>query len=50
LQELDESEYWLELLIHGSFVGESRLKGPIDETNELIAIFVSIALKAKARK
>jgi len=50
LQELDESDYWLELLIHGSFVGESRLKGLIDETNELIAIFVSIALKAKARK
>jgi four helix bundle protein len=50
LQELDESTYWLELLIEGGFVGESKLKLLCDETNELIAIFVSIVLKAKEHK
>ncbi len=47
LQELDESVYWLELLIEGGFVPESKLKPLCDETNELIAIFVAIVLKAK---
>ncbi len=47
LQELDESSYWLELLIKGDFVTEAKLKSLCDETNELIAIFVSIVLKAK---
>ncbi len=49
LQELDESVYWLELLIEGGFVPESKLKPLCDETNELIAVFVSIVLKAKSR-
>lgn len=50
LQELQESTYWLELLIDGDFVKESKLKPLCDETQELIAIFVSIVLKTKARK
>ena len=50
LQELDESGYWLELLIEGGFVAESKLKPLCDETNELIAIFVSIVLKAKEKR
>ena len=50
LQELDESSYWLELLIDGGYVAESKLKSLCGETNELTAIFVSIVLKAKANK
>lgn len=50
LQELEESLYWLELLIEGNFVPEKKLKPLCVETNELIAIFVTIVLKAKARK
>ena len=50
LQELDESDYWLELLIDGGYETENKLKPLRDETNELIAIFVSIVTKTKARK
>lgn len=49
LQELEESLYWLELLIEGEFVAENKLKPLCDETNELISIFVTMALKAKSR-
>ena len=49
-QELDESLYWLELLIDGEFVKENQLKPLCIETEELIAIFVSIVVKTKARK
>jgi four helix bundle protein len=49
LQELEESLYWLELLIEGSFVSENKLKSLCDETNELISIFVKITLKAKSK-
>ena len=50
LQELEESLYWLELLIEGGFVTEKKLKPLCVETNELISIFVTIVLKAKSRK
>ena len=49
LQELEESLYWLELLIEGNFVPENKLKPLCDETNELISIFVTIVLKAKSK-
>jgi four helix bundle protein len=50
LQELDESDYWLELLVDAGYETEKKLKPLRDETNELIAIFVSIVTKTKARK
>ena len=50
LQELDESGYWLELLIEGNFVAENKLKPLCDETNELISIFVKIVVNTKKRK
>lgn len=49
LQELEESDYWLELLIDGGFVAEGKLKPLCDETQELIAIFVTMVLNTKAR-
>lgn len=50
LQELDESDYWLELLIDGGYVAENKLKPLCVETQELISIFVTIVLNTKARK
>lgn len=50
LQELDESSYWLELLIDGGCAAENKLKPLGDETNELIAIFVSIVVKVKQNR
>ncbi len=49
LQELEESLYWLELLIEGEFVPETMLKPLCEETNELISIFVTMVLNAKKR-
>jgi four helix bundle protein len=49
LQELDESDYWLELLILGGFVEASKLKSLRNETQELIAIFVTVVVNTKAK-
>ena len=50
LQELDETAFWLELLVEGSIVRASKLEDPQQETEELIAIFVSSIKTAKTRK
>jgi four helix bundle protein len=50
LQELEESDYWLELLVDGGFVSEQRLRPLIEETNELISIFVKMVINTKARE
>ena len=50
LQELDETEYWLELIGESGTMPAERLKPLIEETNELIAIFVTIVKKVKARR
>ena len=49
LQELDESDYWLDLLAGAGFAPIAKLQPLITETNELIAIFVPMVLKAKSR-
>ena len=50
LQELDETAYWLELLVDGEFVKGEKLKDLQNETDELTAIFVSSVKTAKRRK
>jgi len=50
LQELDESDGWLELLVDGEYVAEHKLANLRAETNELIAIFVTIAVNTKKRR
>jgi four helix bundle protein len=50
LQELEETGYWLELLCESGLIPPDRLKPLMDETNELISIFVTIVKKVKARK
>jgi len=49
LQELEESEYWLELLAESGFVSEERLASIKKETGELKGIFVSIVRNTKAK-
>ena len=49
LQELEESEYWLELLGESGFVPEERLAAIKRETGELKGIFISIARNTKAK-
>jgi four helix bundle protein len=48
LQELDESSYWIELLIEADIVSEPKLLPLLNETNELIAIFTSIVKSQKS--
>lgn len=50
LQELDETDYWLELLHESKVVPFQTISLLIKETNELIAIFVTIVKKTKSRK
>ena len=49
LQELDETDYWLDLLVKGNIIPMQKVESLIKETNELIAIFVTIVTKIKAR-
>ena len=41
LKELDETVYWLELLVEGEIIPDIKLENLQNETNELIALFVS---------
>ena len=49
LQELEESEYWLELLSESGFVPSQRIASIKKETGELKGIFVTIVLNTKAK-
>lgn len=49
LQELDETAYWLELLVESDIVPITRLAALQQETDELIAIFVTIAKKVETK-
>jgi four helix bundle protein len=42
LQELDESQLWLELLIESMLCDWPQTRELLDETNEIIGIFVTI--------
>ncbi|HEX9163637.1 MAG TPA: four helix bundle protein [Thermoanaerobaculia bacterium] len=50
LQELDETSYWLELLVGGEIVKEKRLAPLMKEADELTAILVTAVRKIKARR
>lgn len=49
LQELDETDYWLDLLVKAGIASAQKLEPLIKETNELIAIFTTIVTKIKKR-
>ena len=48
LKELDESAYWLELLVESEIIAPTHLADLQDECNQLLAIFTSISKKTKA--
>ena len=50
LQELEETIYWLELLIEAEIVNEKRLHDLLQEATELIAILVASVKTAKRNK
>jgi len=50
LQELEETSYWLELLIESKIMRETQVKKLMEEIDELTAICVSCAKNAKHRK
>ena len=49
LQEADESAYWLELLVKSDIVPADKLESLRKETDEIIAILVTIVTKVKKR-
>lgn len=49
LQELDETDYWLDLLVRSGILPASKAETLIKETNELLAIFTTIVTKIKKR-
>ena len=49
LRELDESAYWLELLAEEPDLSAARLTPLRTETDELIAIFVTVLINAKRK-
>jgi four helix bundle protein len=48
LKELEETSYWLELLVDAELVSTDRLSPLLDECNQLIAILTTIAKKVKS--
>jgi len=47
LREIEETEYWLELLTESGCIQTSKMAAMLDETRQLIAIFTTINKKAK---
>ena len=50
LQELDETAYWFELIGETGIISEDKLVPLLKETNELMAIFVTIVRKIKTKR
>jgi four helix bundle protein len=48
IKELDETAYWLELLVESDIVSSRKLKDLYQECDELIAILTTISKKTKA--
>ena len=49
LQELEESSYWMELLVEADIIPQNRLANLQQETGELIAILTACSKKAKRK-
>ena len=47
LKELEETAYWLELLVDSGIVGAPKMAALLDETRQLIAIFTTIDKRSK---
>ncbi len=49
LGELDESDYWLEVIARSGLISARRLEPLQSETRELLAIFTAASKRAKTR-
>ncbi len=47
LKELDETSYWLELIVRAEIVSTAKLAALRQENEELLAMFTTISKKAK---
>ena len=47
LKEIEETEYWLELLVDSGCVPAPKMADLLDETRQLIAIFTTIDKRSK---
>lgn len=47
LKEIDETEYWLEMIVDSGYVSADRMAELLDEARQLIAIFTTIDKTAK---
>jgi len=47
LKEIEETEYWLELLVDSGCVSTAKMADLLDETRQLIAIFTTIDKRSK---
>ena len=47
LKEIEETEYWLELLVDSGCVSGTKMNDLLDETRQLIAIFTTIDKHSK---
>ena len=50
LQEIDETDYWLELIGRAKFISEEKLAPLRKEVDEVTAILVTCVKKVKARR
>ena len=48
LKEIEETSYWLELLIEGTILPKNKLSGLLQESKELRAIFIAIIKNTKS--
>ena len=48
LKEIEESQYWLELLVDSGCVEQPKMADLLDETRQLIAIFTTIDKRSKS--
>lgn len=49
-EEVDESAFWLELIIESELMPKSKIESLLKEADELTAIFVSTIKTAKSKK
>lgn len=49
-EEIDETEYWMELLIESETIPEVQVQTLLKETKELTAIFSAISIKLKNKE
>lgn len=48
LKEIEETEYWLELIVDSGLVSPPKMADLLDETRQLIAIFTTIDKRSKS--